>query len=135
MDSGGTGYKREEKAVSVQRPGLEMLMPNASPRQPASLLGAGAVVLLIVALFVRRRKRSRRAPGTEAISNAAEQARATGGHALGKAASAARDLVSEAADLVGDRHLDETLDRLQSALDEARSAAAAVARKTPLARR
>ncbi|HEY6624230.1 MAG TPA: hypothetical protein VIX85_10385 [Acidimicrobiales bacterium] len=110
-------------------------MPSASPRQPASLLGASAVVLLVVALFVRRRKRSRRAAGTEAVTKAAEQTRGAGGHALGKAASAARDLVSEAADLVGDRHLDETLDRLQSALDEARSAAAAVARKTPLARR
>jgi hypothetical protein len=54
---------------------------------------------------------------------------------LGKAASTARDLMSDAAELVGDRHLDETLDRLQSALDEARSAATTALRKAPLHRR
>jgi hypothetical protein len=31
--------------------------------------------------------------------------------------------MSDATDLVGDRHVDETLDRLRSALDDARSAA------------
>ena len=109
-------------------------MPNTSPRQQAPWFGAGAAVLLIVALFVKRKKQSR-AGGSEAITNAAEQVKDAGGHALGKAASTARDLMSDAAELVGDRHLDETLDRLQSALDEARSAATTALRKAPLHRR
>jgi hypothetical protein len=43
--------------------------------------------------------------------------------------------MSEAADLVGDRHLNVTLDWRRSALDEARSAAAAAVRQAPLHRR
>ncbi len=139
MERGHGGYKHGYQAFNSGRPqpsapGSEMLMPSANPSQQGPLFGAAAVLLLVVALVLRRRKRSRRAGGTEPIANAAEQARGAGGHALGKAASAARDLVSEAAGLVGDRHLDETLDRLQSALDEARSAAAAALHKAQPAR-
>jgi hypothetical protein len=109
-------------------------MPNESQRQQKPLLGVAAALLVLVALLVRRRKRSRSAAGSESIAGAAEQVKDAGGHALGKAASAARDLMSDAADLVGDRHLNETLDRLQSALDDARSAAAAAMRKAPIHR-
>jgi hypothetical protein len=110
-------------------------MPNVSPREQGPWLGAGVAALFLVALLVRRKKRSRSASASEAISNTADQVKEAGGHAFGKATSAARDLMSEAADLVGDRHLNETLDRLQSALDDARSAAAAAVRKAPLHRR
>jgi LPXTG-motif cell wall-anchored protein len=109
-------------------------MSNGSQRPPTPLLGAGAALLVIVALLFRRKKRSRSAGDAESISNAAGQVKDAGGHALGKAASAARDLTSHAADLVGDRHLNETLDRLQSALDDARSAATAAVRKAPIHR-
>jgi hypothetical protein len=96
----------------------------------------GAVVaafLIVVALLVRRKKHARSSARAESLSRAA-QVKDAGGHALGKAASAARDLVSEAADLVGDGNLNETLDRLQSALDDARSAAAVAVRKAPVRR-
>ncbi|HWF22896.1 MAG TPA: hypothetical protein VG226_12155 [Acidimicrobiales bacterium] len=109
-------------------------MPNQSQRPQTPLLGAGAAVLLVVALLVRRKKRSRSTAGSESIADAAGQVKDAGGHALGKAASAARDLMSDAADLVGDRHLNETLDRLQSALDDARSAATTAVRKAPIHR-
>lgn len=109
-------------------------MPNGSQRPPTPLLGAAAALLVIVALMIRRKKRSRSAGDTQSISNAAGQVKDAGGHALGKAASAARDLTSHAAELVGDGHLNETLDRLQAALDDARSAAAAAVRKAPIHR-
>ena len=114
--------------------GSENCMPNEHQRPQNPLVGAGAAVLVVVALLVRRKKRSRSDAGSESIADAAVQVKDAGGHALGKAASAARDLMSDAADLVGDRHLNETLDRLQSALDDARSAAAAAVRKAPIHR-
>ncbi len=109
-------------------------MSNGSQRPPTPLIVAGAAILVIVALLFRRKKRSRSAGDAESASNGAGQVKDAGGHALGKAASAARDLTSHAADLVGDRHLNETLDRLQSALDEARAAATAAMRKAPIHR-
>jgi hypothetical protein len=144
MERPDSGYKddttmavRHHKGArtnSHTAPGSENLMPNENQRQQGPFLGVGAAVLVLVALLVRRKKRSRSAQGAESITTAAEQVKDASGHALGKAAHAARDLIGDAADLVADRNLNETLDRLQSALDDARSAAAAAVRKAPIHR-
>jgi hypothetical protein len=111
-------------------------MPNESQPHHGPLLEAGAALLVVVALLVRRKKkRSAKAKGSESVVHAAGQVKDAGGHALGKAAGVARELVSDAADLVADRNLNETLDRLQSALDDARSAATTAVRKAPIHRR
>jgi hypothetical protein len=128
------------EAVGLYRPGAHGIgepMPNGIQREHTPAVGAevAAAVLIVVALLVRRKKKhSRSAAGSESVTHAAGQVRDAGGHALGKAANVARDLVSDATDLVSDRNLNETLDRLQSALDEARSAAATAVRKAPLHR-
>jgi hypothetical protein len=109
-------------------------MANESQRQQGPLVGVGAAVLVVVALLLRRKKRSRSAADSDSVAHGAVQVKDAGGHALGKAASAARELMSDAAELVADRNLNETLDRLQSALDDARSAAAAAVRKGPIHR-
>lgn len=111
-------------------------MPNGIQREHTPVVGAeiAAAALIVVALLLRRRKRTRSAASSDSVAHAAEQVKDAGGHALGKAANVARDFVSDAADLVSDRNLNDTLDRLQSALDDARSTAATAVRKAPLHR-
>jgi hypothetical protein len=96
----------------------------SSSRTQGQLAGVLVVVAVIIALVFRKKAGQDTGlslPTTEAVSDAARQARSYTSSTIGKATGAAHGLISEASDFLSHTDIDLSLDRLTQALEDVRS--------------